>query len=427
MSGCYDSRMFDTLWMNANLATMRTGGAPYGAVTGGAPYGAVTDGAIGISEGKIAWVGPRAELAGPPGQLAREVHDAERAWITPGLVDCHTHLVYAGNRANEFEMRLNGATYEDISRAGGGIVSTVRQTRDASDTDLAISASVRLKRLLAEGVTTIEIKSGYGLDMQTELRMLRVARLIGSTAPVTVKTTFLGAHALPAEYKGRADAYIDFVADEVLPAAAEAGLVDAVDAFCEVIGFTPEQTIRVFEAAKKHGLPVKLHADQRSDFGGAALAARYGALSADHIEFASEAGIEAMGKAGVVGVLLPGAFYFLREEHLPPVAALRKHGVAIALASDSNPGSSPLVSLLLAMNFACTLFRLTPEEALAGVTRNGAKALGMGATHGTIEAGKVADLAFWKVDGPMELAYAMGANPCVGVVKAGETVVDPFG
>lgn len=405
--------MFDTLWLNANLATMRAGGAP---------YGAINDGAIGIKEGKIAWVGARTELPGTPDKLAAAVNDAERAWITPGLVDCHTHLVYAGNRANEFEMRLQGATYEDIARTGGGIVSTVRNTRDASDTELATTASKRLRRLLDEGVTTIEIKSGYGLDMNTELRMLRVARLLGSTAPVTVKTTFLGAHATPEEYKGRADEYIDFVAGEVLPAAADAGLADAVDVFCEVIAFSPEQTMRVFAAASAHGLPVKLHADQRSDFGGAALAARYNALSADHIEYAGEPGIEAMGKSGTVGVLLPGAYYFLRESHLPPVETLRRHGVPIALATDSNPGSSPLLSILLAMNLACTLFRLTPEEALAGITRNGAKALGMAGTHGTIETGKVADLAFWQVDSPAELAYAMGANPCVKVVKAGEAV-----
>lgn len=402
--------MYDTLWLNANLATMRAGGAP---------YGTVRDGAIGITEGKIAWVGARADLPGQPEKIATEVIDAEHAWITPGLVDCHTHLVYGGNRANEFEMRLAGATYEDIARAGGGIISTVRKTREASDTELAITASVRLAHLLAEGVTTIEIKSGYGLDMATELRMLRIARMLGDTAPVTVKTTFLGAHAVPEEYKGRPDAYIDFVAGEVLPEAARSGLADAVDAFCEVIGFSPEQTMRVFDAAKAHGLPVKLHADQRSDFGGAALAAKYGALSADHIEFAGEAGIAAMGAAGTVGVLLPGAFYFLREKQLPPVEALRRHGVPIALATDSNPGSSPLLSILMAMNFACTLFRLMPEEALAGITRNGARALGLGATHGTIEAGKAADLAFWKVDSPAELAYAMGANPCVKVVKGG--------
>jgi len=402
--------MFDTLLVNANLATMRAGGAP---------YGAIRDGAIGITAGRIEWVGPRDDLSATPESLATEVLDAERAWVTPGLVDCHTHLVYGGNRAAEFEMRLNGASYEEIARAGGGIVSTVLTTRDASDNELATSASGRLKTLLSEGVTTVEIKSGYGLDLATELRMLRIARLLGDTAPVTVKTTFLGAHAVPAEFKGRADAYIDFVVNEVLPAVASAGLADAVDCFCENIGFTLEQTMRVFDAAKALGLPVKLHADQRTDTGGAALAAKYGALSADHIEYSNEAGIAAMAAAGTVGVLLPGAYYFLREDHLPDIAAMRRHGLDMALATDSNPGSSPLVSILLALNFGCTIFRLTPEEALAGITRNGAKALGMGTTHGTIEAGKVADLVLWKVDAPAELAYAMGANPCLRVLKSG--------
>ena len=402
--------MFDTLLVNANLATMRAGGAP---------YGAIRDGAIGLKAGRIEWVGLRDDLSATPESLATEVLDAERAWITPGLVDCHTHLVYGGNRAAEFEMRLNGASYEEIARAGGGIVSTVLTTRDASDNELATSASGRLKTLLSEGVTTVEIKSGYGLDLATELRMLRIARLLGGTAPVTVKTTFLGAHAVPAEFKGRADSYIDFVVNEVLPAVASAGLADAVDCFCENIGFTPEQTMRVFDAAKALGLPVKLHADQRTDTGGAALAAKYGALSADHIEYSNEAGIAAMAAAGTVGVLLPGAYYFLREDHLPDIAAMRRHGLDMALATDSNPGSSPLVSILLALNFGCTIFRLTPEEALAGITRNGAKALGMGATHGTIEVGKVADLVLWKVDAPAELAYAMGANPCLRVLKSG--------
>ena len=402
--------MFDTLLVNANLATMRAGGAP---------YGAIRDGAIGITAGRIEWVGPRDDLSATPESLATEVLDAERAWVTPGLVDCHTHLVYGGNRAAEFEMRLNGASYEEIARAGGGIVSTVLTTREASDHELATTAAGRVKSLLSEGVTTVEIKSGYGLDLATELRMLRIARLLGGAAPVTVKTTFLGAHAVPAEFKGRADSYIDFVVNEVLPAVASAGLADAVDCFCENIGFTPEQTMRVFDAAKALGLPVKLHADQRTDTGGAALAAKYDALSADHIEYSNEAGIAAMAAAGTVGVLLPGAYYFLREDHLPDIAAMRRHGLDMALATDSNPGSSPLVSILLALNFGCTIFRLTPEEALAGITRNGAKALGMGATHGTIEVGKVADLVLWKVDAPAELAYAMGANPCLRVLKSG--------
>lgn len=410
MRGCYHNWMFDTLLLNASLATMRAGDTA---------YGAVGDGAIGISAGRIAWVGARADLPRPPAGLAAQVIDAQRAWITPGLVDCHTHLVYGGDRVAEFELRLNGASYEDIARAGGGIAATVRKTRAASDKELATSAARRLRHLLAEGVTTIEIKSGYGLDLVTELRMLRIARSLGDSAPVTVRTTFLGAHAVAEEFSGRPDAYIDFVAGEVLPRAARDGLVDAVDAFCEGIGFSQAQTMRVFDAARALGLPVKLHADQRSDFGGAALAARYGALSADHIEYASEAGVAAMAASGSAAVLLPGAFYFLREKQLPPVAALRRHGVPIAISTDSNPGSSPLVSVLLTMNLACTLFRLTPEEALAGVTRNAARALGMGATHGTIEVGKGADLAFWEIESPAELAYAMGANPCVRVIKAG--------
>lgn len=400
--------MFDTLWLNADLATM---------CIGRAPYGEVRDGAIGITDGRIAWVGERSALARAPEKLAHSVMDAQGAWITPGLVDCHTHLVHGGNRAHEFELRLQGASYEEIARAGGGIVSTVHATRSASESELLLSARKRLGDFLAEGVTTIEIKSGYGLDLSTEVRMLRVARALGATAPVTVRTTFLGAHALPEEFNGRSDAYIDFVTGEVLPAVAGSGLADAVDAFCEHIGFSPAQTKRVFDAAAAHGLPVKLHADQLSDLDGASLAAHHGALSADHLEYTSERGVAAMAAAGTVAVLLPGAFYFLRESRVPPVEALRRHGVPIALASDNNPGSSPLSSILLVLNLACTLFRLTPEEALAGTTRNGARALGMGATHGTIELGKAADLAFWDIGAPAELAYAMGANPCVRVVR----------
>jgi imidazolonepropionase len=400
--------VWDALWTNARVATLA-----------GGRYAAISPGAIAASAGRIAWIGPVAALAGAPEKLAREVHDLGGRWVTPGLVDCHTHLVYAGDRAREFELRLQGATYEEIARAGGGIVSTVAATRDASEQALFDASSRRLGRLLAEGVTTIEIKSGYGLRTDAELKALRVARCLGESAPVTVRTTFLGAHAVPPELKGRSDDYVALVCDEMLPAAAAAGLADAVDAFCEGIAFSPEQTSRVFERAKSLGLPVKLHADQLSDLGGAALAARFGALSADHLEYTSEAGVRAMAQAGTVAVLLPGAFYFLRETKLPPVQALRDAGVPIAISTDCNPGSSPLTSILLTMNMACTLFRLTPEQALAGVTCHAARALGLADTHGTLEVGKVCDLAIWDVAEPAGLAYAMGANPCVGVVKAG--------
>jgi imidazolonepropionase len=390
--------MHDAVWLNANLATMVGG------------YGVIEDGALAVSGGRISWLGPRSQWK----ERAEVEHDAAGAWLLPGFVDCHTHLVHAGNRAHEFELRLKGATYEEIARAGGGIVSTVRATRAASEDALVASAQKRLAQWIAEGTAAIEVKSGYGLDRDTELRMLRAARRL---AGLTVKTTFLGAHALPEEYKGRADDYIDFVCEEVLPAAAAEKLADAVDVFCERIAFSRAQTVRVFEAAGRLGLPVKLHADQLSDLGGAALAAKYHALSADHLEYTSEAGVEAMARAGTVAVLLPGAFYFLRETRLPPISALRRHGVPIALATDNNPGSSPLSSPLLAMNMACTLFHLTPEEALAGFTVNGARALGMQATHGTLEVGKAADFALWEVDSPAELAYAIGANPCVARVR----------
>jgi imidazolonepropionase len=386
--------------MNANLATMH-----------GPSYGAILDGALAVTGNRISWVGPRADWR----ERAGEEHDARGAWITPGLIDCHTHLVYAGNRAHEFEQRLKGATYEEIARAGGGILSTVSATRAASEEELFQIAQKRLARWQAEGATVVEVKSGYGLDRDTELKMLRAARRLSG---LTVKTTFLGAHALPEEYRGRSDAYIDLVCEEVLPEAQRQGLVDAVDVFCERIAFTPEQTRRVFEKAGALGLPVKLHADQLSDQGGAALAAEHQALSADHIEFSSEAGILRMAAAGTVAVLLPGAFYFLREKQRPPVGALRLHGVPIALATDHNPGSSPLSSPLLVLNMACTLFGLTPEEALAGMTRNAARALGLLATHGTLEVGKHADLALWEVDAPAELAYAFGANPCMKVLRS---------
>jgi imidazolonepropionase len=400
--------MWDLLLTDANLATMR-----------GGRYATIERGAIGIAGGRIAWVGAAAALPGPVGSLAQTCESLDGRWVTPGLVDCHTHLVYGGNRAHEFELRLAGATYEEIARAGGGIVGTVRAARDASDTRLAQDAAGRLRRLMDEGVTTVEIKSGYGLDTATEIKMLRVARLLGGMTGADVRTTFLGAHALPPEYAGRSDDYIDLVCEEMLPAVAAASLADAVDAFCERIAFSPRQTVRVFEHARALGLPVKLHADQLSDTGGAALAARFGALSADHLEYSNDEGVAAMAVAGTVAVLLPGAYYFLRETRLPPLAAFRAHGVPMAVATDCNPGSSPLTSLLLALNMACTLFRLTPEEALAGATVHAARALGLAETHGTLEPGKVADLVAWNIDAPAELAYAMGANPLHEVWKNG--------
>lgn len=384
--------MHDAVWLNASIATIA--GA------------ALRDGALAVTNGRISWVGERRDWR----EKASAEHDARGGWILPAFVDCHTHLVYAGNRAHEFELRLKGASYEDIAKAGGGILSTVRATREASEDALAAAAQRRLQRWIAEGTAVMEVKSGYGLDRDTELKMLRAARRLTG---VTVKTTFLGAHTLPEEYKGHADAYIDFVCDEVLPAAAREKLVDAVDVFCERIAFSRAQTARVFDCAQRLGLPVKLHADQLSDLGGAALAAKHHALSADHLEYSSEQGVEALARAGSAAVLLPGAFYFLRETRLPPISALRRNRVPMALATDHNPGSSPLSSPLLAMNMACTLFHLTPEEALAGFTVNAARALGMQATHGTLEVGKAADFALWEIDSPAELAYAIGAGPCV--------------
>jgi imidazolonepropionase len=401
------SEMWDSLWINLRLATM---------VPGAVAYGAIEDGAIAIRDGRIAWVGRRADL---PTGAARETHDGGGRWATPGLVDCHTHLVFGGDRALEFEMRLGGATYEQIAQAGGGIRSTVAATRASSLEALLASARPRLMALAREGVTTAEIKSGYGLDIETELRQLRAARRLGAEGPVRVATTFLGAHALPNEFQGRQSDYVDLVAGPMLDAVAAEGLADAVDCFAERIAFTPEETARLFTAARARGLAVKLHADQLSDQGGAALAARFGALSADHLEYTSEAGAAAMAVAGTVAVLLPGAFYFLRETKLPPVDALRRHGVAIALATDANPGSSPLLSPLLVMNMAATLFRLTPEEALAGLTRNGARALGLQDRLGTLEIGKVADVALWDIERPAELVYWIARNPLHAVLRAG--------
>jgi len=404
---------WDSIWYDARLATMTVDGAA---------YGAIEDAAIAVADGRIAWLGPVAQLPAAPADCAAEAHDVGGRWITPGLIDCHSHIVYGGGRAAEFELRLEGATYEEISRAGGGIRSTVAATRAASEADLFASAAQRLADLTAEGVTTVEIKSGYGLDVETEVKMLRVARRLGDELPLTVKTSFLGAHAVPPEYEGRAGDYTDFVCLEALPAAHAEGLVDAVDGFCETIGFTTKQTEQLFVAARALDLPVKLHAEQLSDQGGAKLAARYGALSADHLEFLSDDGVAAMAAAGTVSVLLPGAFYFLRETKLPPIDAFRSRGVPIAIATDSNPGSSPVTSLLLMLNMACTLFRMTPEEALAGVTRNAAQALGMAESHGTLAVGKAADFAIWDIERPAELAYRIGANPCHGVVRAGVAI-----
>ncbi len=402
----------DFLWINVHLATM----------TPNNPYGAIENGALAVAGERIVWVGPEKELPVDLKSDATAVYDGGGAWITPGLVDCHTHLVYAGSRAREFELRLQGATYEEIARQGGGIRSTVSATRDADTDTLLEQSAPRMIALLQEGVTTVEIKSGYGLDLDTELRMLRVARRLGDEFPVTVVPTFLGAHALPPEYEGRPDDYIDFVCNQVLPEVASQNLAVAVDAFCENIGFTPDQTERVFKVAQNLGLAIKLHAEQLTDLEGAALAARYQALSADHLEYVSKSGVAAMAKNNTVAVLLPGAFYFLRETRVPPVELLRRYEVPIALSTDCNPGSSPTVSLLLMLNMACTLFRLTPEEALAGVTRNGARALGLQNRLGTLEPGKDADFVIWDIPEPAELAYRIGANPMKHVVRKGRIV-----
>ncbi|MGK5002532.1 imidazolonepropionase [Janthinobacterium sp. LB2P70] len=394
---------WDMVIHNVHLATMEHG------------YGELLDAAIAVKDGRIAWLGPGDELPASGAVL----HDGQGCWLTPGLIDCHTHIVHAGNRSDEFEARLNGASYEDISRAGGGIMSTVRATRAASDDELLRQSLPRVLALLAEGVTTIEIKSGYGLDADSEAKMLRVARRIGKQLPLSVRTTFLGAHALPPEYAGRPDAYIELLCARMLPQLANDGLVDAVDAFCERIGFTPAQTQRMFDAARALGLPVKLHAEQLSDLGGAALVARYDGLSADHLEFLSEEGVAAMAQHGTVAVLLPGAYYFLRETQPPPVAALRAAGVPMAVSTDCNPGTSPMTSLLLAMNMACTLWRLTPQEALAGCTIHAARALGLQDRTGSLVVGKRADFALWRIARPADLAYALGLNPCAGVVHGG--------
>lgn len=401
--------MWDALFINAEIATM---------VAGGDAYGLVRDGAVGVRNGDISFIGPMRELGADIGDVAREVHDVGGDLMTPGLIDCHTHLVWAGDRSAEFEARLLGKSYEEIAEAGGGIMSTVKATRDADEALLLDAATTRLQDFIAEGVTTIEIKSGYGLDLDTELKILRVARALEDEDRIRVRTTFLGAHALPPEFKNKDD-YIDFVCNEMLPAAHAEGLVDAVDGFCETIGFSAAQIERVFESAASLELPVKLHAEQLSDQGGARLAAKYRALSADHLEYLQPGDASALAEAGTVAVLLPGAFYFLRETQKPPIEALRAAHAQMAVATDCNPGTSPMTSLLLAANMAATFFGLTAEEALAGVTRNAAKALGL-AYCGEIAVGKRADFAIWDASGPAELVATIGQNPHIATVFGGE-------
>ncbi|WP_060486120.1 imidazolonepropionase [Pseudomonas sp. NBRC 111123] len=397
-----------TLWQHCHAATMAEG-----------RYSIIEDAAIVTSAGLIEWIGQRTELQ--PFDVDRTV-DLGGAWVTPGLIDCHTHAVFGGNRSGEFEQRLQGVSYAEIAAQGGGIASTVRATRAASEDELFASARQRVQALMRDGVTTLEVKSGYGLDLANERKMLRVARRLADELPLAVRATCLAAHALPPEYAGRADDYIAHVCDEMLPALAAEGLVDAVDAFCEHLAFSPVQVEKVFIKAQELGLPVKLHAEQLSSLHGSSLAARYQALSADHLEFMTEEDAIAMAAAGTVAVLLPGAFYFLRETQLPPMDALRRHGVKIALASDLNPGTSPGLSLRLMLNMGCTLFRMTPEEALAGVTTHAATALGLGHSHGTLEAGKAADFVAWQIARPADLAYWLGGDLPKRVVRKGHEI-----
>lgn len=394
-----------TLWQHCHVATMANGA-----------YSIIEDAAIVTSGTLIEWIGPRTQL--PSGEYPA-VNDLQGAWVTPGLIDCHTHTVFGGNRSGEFEQRLQGVSYAEIAAQGGGIASTVRATREATEDELFASAAKRLKSLMRDGVTTVEMKSGYGLDLANERKLLRVIRRLAEELPISVRSTCLAAHALPPEYKDRADDYIDLVCEQMLPALAAEGLVDAVDAFCEYLAFSPEQVERVFVAAQQLGLPVKLHAEQLSSLHGSSLAARYKALSADHLEFMDEDDAIAMAAADTVAVLLPGAFYFLRETQLPPMEALRKHKVKIAIASDLNPGTSPALSLRLMLNMACTCFRMTPEEALAGATLHAAQALGMADTHGSLEVGKVADFVAWDIERPADLAYWLGGDLDKRVVRHG--------
>ncbi len=401
---------WDQIWAGANIATM---------VAGVQPYGNIKNGALAVKGDRIAWIGPAAEGAREAAARGIPIHDAQGLWLTPGLIDCHTHLVYGGHRVEEFEKRLCGVSYEDIARAGGGIQSTVQATREATHQELRASATVRAKQIMAEGVTTIEVKSGYGLELAAERRLLEVARELGQELPVSVKKTFLGLHALPREFAADRRAFVAQVSGPWLQSLAAAGLVDAVDAFCENIAFTAAETEQFLQSAQKLGLRAHVHVGQLSDMGGAELAAKWGALSADHLEFVSAAGARDLAAAGTVAVLLPTAYFTLRQTTPPPVAMLREAGVAMAIATDSNPGSSPCTSILLALNMACTLFGLTPEEALSGATRTAARALGASDEIGTLEVGKRADLALWRIERPAELCYALGANPCTGVVYRG--------
>lgn len=399
---------FDTVWINTTLLTMTDNGKP---------YGLIEDGAIAAKDGKIAWVGQRQQLTATP---AKETVDCAGSYLSPGFIDCHTHIVYGGHRIAEFEQRLQGLSYSEIAQHGGGILSTVRSTRAAPEAELVSSATQRLSHFMREGVTTLEIKSGYGLDTQSEIKMLRVVKSLAARHPVDIAATFLGAHTIPPEYKSKVDDYIDLICDEMLPAIAADKLASCVDAYCETIAFSTQQISRVFKSAQTLGLHVKLHADQLSNGHGAELAAQFNALSADHLEYTSDKGVHAMAAAGTVAVLLPGAFYMLKEKKLPPIASFRKAGVPMAIASDCNPGTSPILSLRLIMNMACILFGMTPEEALSGVTRNAAKALGLQAKIGTLETGKQADLVLWEIQHPAELSYSAGGNVCLDIYKNGK-------
>ncbi len=403
--------MWDSLWINCNLCTIQ-----------GTGLGAITNGALAIQGDKIVWVGELINLPDTPEKLAREINDLNGSWITPGLIDCHTHIVHGGERVNEFNMRLEGASYEEIARAGGGIRSTVKATRAASEKELLDAALKRASALQSEGVTVIEVKSGYGLDWENETKQLRVAKQISDHLPIDVITTYLGAHTIPAEYQDNGDGYIDSIIEK-LPKLKKLDLADAIDGFCEGIAFSPDQIEKLFKAASKLGFDLKLHAEQLSDLGGAELAARYGANSADHLEYVSEGSADAMAKSGTVAVILPCAFYFLNETKKPPIDLFRSKSVPMAVATDMNPGSSPCCSLLLAMNMACTFFKMTPTETMRGVTLNAAQALGIQDSYGSLEVGKVADLAIWDINNPAELSYHMGFNPLQELIKSGKQII----